>query len=176
MHIDFTRKAWLPDDWCQGVKRTHGGNTYVVFLPPTEIRTLYHQWQIEDYLGRKLGPQDGFKGQLRLAKLAREQVQLDPEDASFALLSAHERAQLVDGSAFHFCIVSARRAQVPEGARDIAVAQDAFTSSGVTPAWLRGLHMPARLKWARRLRCGSTSRQGLIPKGNNEKQLLEGAY
>ena len=128
-------KAWLPDDWCQGVKRTHGGNTYVVFLPPTEIRTLYHQWQIEDYLGRKLGPQDGFKGQLRLAKLAREQVQLDPEDAFFALLSAHERAQLVDGSAFHFCIVSARRAQVPEGARDIAVVQDAFTSPGVAPAW-----------------------------------------
>ena len=113
------------------------------------------------YLGRKLGPQDGFKGQLRLAKLAREQVQLDPEDAFFALLSAHERAQLVDGSAFHFCIVSARRAQVPEGARDIAVAQDAFTSSGVTPAWLRGLHMPARLKWAMRLRCSSTSREGL---------------
>ena len=104
------------------------GDTYPLTTTSGRSKTL-------GYLGRKLGPQDGFKGQLRLAKLAREQVQLDPEDASFALLSAHERAQLVDGSAFHFCIVSARRAQVPEGARDIAVVQDAFTSSGVTPAW-----------------------------------------
>ena len=140
------------------------GDTYPLTTTSGRSKTL-------GCLGRKLGPQDGFKGQLRLAKLAREQVQLDPEDAFFALLSAHERAQLVDGSAFHFCIVSARRAQVPEGARDIAVVQDAFTSSGVTPAtWFAH---------ARRLKMGHATsmqqhQQGGI-RGNNQKHVLEGA-
>uniref|UniRef100_A0A7S0A9G8 Uncharacterized protein n=1 Tax=Pyrodinium bahamense TaxID=73915 RepID=A0A7S0A9G8_9DINO len=134
VHVDFTRKPWLPDDWCQGVKRTHGGNTYTVYMPPTEVRTLYHQWQCEEYLGRGLGPADGFAGQMRLARLARQQAPLDPEDVLFNLLGKQEMRHLRNKSAFHFCIISARRATV-EGARDIATVQDAFTSAGVIPTW-----------------------------------------
>lgn len=133
--VDLTRRPWLPDDWCQGVKRTKGGNTYTVYMPPTEMRTLYHQWQIEEYLGRQLTTADGFKGQLRLAALQQEQRPLAPESSFFKLLSRAERAHLVGKDAFHFCVVSARRAQIPEGARDIASVQMAFLSQGVEPTW-----------------------------------------
>lgn len=135
VYVDFCRRSWLPDDWCQGVKRTAGNNTYTVYMPPKEVRTLYHQWQIEEYLGRKLTPADGFKGQLHVNHLAREQVPLDPDESLFKMLSRGERAKLADKQDFHFCIVSARRAQCPDGARDIAIVQNAFVSAGVTPTW-----------------------------------------
>lgn len=135
VHVDFNRRPWLPDDWCQGLKRTSGNNTYTVYMPPKEVRTLYHQWQCEEYLGRKLTPADGFKGQLHVAKLAREQVPLDSDESFFKLLTRAERAKLADKDDFHFCIVSARRAQCIDGARDIAVVQHAFLSAGVTPTW-----------------------------------------
>uniref|UniRef100_A0A6U6I0K2 Uncharacterized protein n=1 Tax=Zooxanthella nutricula TaxID=1333877 RepID=A0A6U6I0K2_9DINO len=134
VHVDFTRRPWLPPDWTQGIKRTHGGNTYTVYMPPGEIRTFYHQWQAEEYLGKKLTTAEGFSGQLHMAELARKQVPLE-DDAFLKLLSKQERAHLVDSSKFHVCIVSARRAQTSEGARDIAGVQYAFTSMGVTPTW-----------------------------------------
>ncbi|CAE8583534.1 unnamed protein product [Polarella glacialis] len=135
VHVDFTRKPWLPDDWCQGVKRTAGGNTYTVYKPPREMRTFYHQYQCEDYLRRMLTTADGFKGQLRVAAMQREQSQLDSDASLFKLLSSRERAHLPRKDAFHFCIISARRAQDPGGARDIAGVQHAFVSAGVTPTW-----------------------------------------
>jgi len=135
VHIDFCRRPWLPEDWCQGVKRTKGGNTYTVYQPPTEYRTLYHRWQIEDYLGRKLSTADGFTGQLKLARLAREQQPFDSEASFFKILSASERAHVIATDKFHFCIVSARRAQTTEGARDISVVQSAFEDAGATPTW-----------------------------------------
>ena len=39
----------------------------------------------------------------------------------------------------------------------------------------RGLHMPARLKWTMRHRCSSTSREGFMQRGNNQKYFLVGA-
>lgn len=133
--VDFGRRPWLPDTWCQGIKKTKGGNTYTVYMPPTEMRTFYHKWEIEAYLGRALTTQDGFRGQLRLAALQQEQAPLDSNTSFFKLLSRRERAHLPERDAFHFCIVSARRAQLPEGARDIATVQTAFLSAGVEPTW-----------------------------------------
>merc|ERR1719210_3287493 len=53
----------------------------------------------------------------------------------FACLNERERAHLVDGDQFHFCVVSARRTQTPEGVRDVLNVQAQFKAAGVSPPW-----------------------------------------
>lgn len=140
--IDFSREAWLPSDFAQGIKFTNpkagskggSGGTYQVYMN-SEGRTFYHRWQIEEVLGTKLGAQDGWKGQLRWAELQLKHVPLDSDASFFQTLSAHERSCLADKDAFHFCVVSARRADSMKSVKDLAVVQTAFTAAGVTPTW-----------------------------------------
>jgi len=142
--IDFSRSAWLPDDWAQGVKTTEpiarsrpgAGGTYTVFLSP-EGRTFYHGWAVEDYLGRKLGPKDGFGGQLRLATKMQEQISAswDTDANFFKLLNANERKHLPKAGDLHYCIISARRASSVDGMKSIAAVQAAFKAAKIEPVW-----------------------------------------
>mmetsp|Transcript_54627 Transcript_54627/g.152473 ORF Transcript_54627/g.152473 Transcript_54627/m.152473 type:complete len:566 (+) Transcript_54627:43-1740(+) len=137
--VDLTRVTWLPDDFGQGVKMTNpisrsvggGGGTYTVWVGP-EGKVYYHRHTVEQDLGRKLGAQDGFNGQLRMAQL---QGKHSDEKKVFGLLNKKEKACLVGKEHFHFCIISARRTRTPEGLRDIAMVQAQFKLSGVDPTW-----------------------------------------
>lgn len=53
----------------------------------------------------------------------------------FALLCERERACLPAPSDFHFCVVSARRTNTPEGVRDVLNVEAQFKASGVQPTW-----------------------------------------
>lgn len=163
--VDFTRYAWLPDDWGQGVKITNptahstggGGGTYTVIVAP-DGKIFYHRGPAEEYAGKKFSPEAGFNGQVRLAQLqAKQAIQLarteikeagsggsragggligtDSDASFFKLLSAAERKCLPSASEFHFGVVSARRATKPEGVRDIFMVQSQLLEAGVTPTW-----------------------------------------
>jgi len=142
--VDFARHVWLPDDWGQGVKTTlptshstgTSGGTYTVLVAP-DGKIFYHKSAAEVYAKKKFTLEGGRGGQFRTASLQTEQaVSSNDSDASFfKLLSSQERQCLPSKEEFHFCIVSARRAQTDEGIRDIAIVQTAFTSAGVTPTW-----------------------------------------
>lgn len=144
VNVDFRRASWVPDDYAQGVKackpiarsRRGAGGTYTVWLEPGG-RTFYHQWQVEDFLGRKLGPQDGFRGQLRAAWLQGKAIALptDSDASFFKLLNAAEKKCLPSKNDLHYCIVSARRAGSVAGMRSIAAVQAAFSIAGVEPTW-----------------------------------------
>lgn len=162
VEVDFTRPAWMPDDWGQGVKTTNptshstggGGGTLTSYVAP-DGKVFYHKRRAEEYAGRTFGPTDGFNGQVRLAKLqAKQAVQLariqikddgssesqtligtDPDASFFKLLSAQERKCLPKEDGFHFCVVSARRATTVEGVRDIWMVQSQFVQAGVNPTW-----------------------------------------
>jgi len=142
--VDFSRHAWLPDDWGQGVKTTlptahstgTGGGTYTVLVAP-DGKIFYHKVAAEVYAKKKFTKEGGRGGQFRTASLQTQQALCsnDSDASFFKLLSARERKCLPSKDEFHFCIVSARRAQSNEGIRDIAIVQTAFTSAGVTPTW-----------------------------------------
>jgi len=53
----------------------------------------------------------------------------------FACLTERERAHVVGGDAFHFCVVSARRTNTPEGVRDVLNVESQFKAKGVQPTW-----------------------------------------
>jgi hypothetical protein len=139
IEVDMTRCSWLPDDYGQGVKCTNPisrskpgrGGTYTVYINP-EGRVFYHQWAIEDDIGRKLTFLDGFKGQVRMRML---QTKLTQEAPFFNILSPAERKHLPKADEFHFCIVSARRTRTREGVAGIASVQAAFRHAGVEPTW-----------------------------------------
>mmetsp|Transcript_58642 Transcript_58642/g.172065 ORF Transcript_58642/g.172065 Transcript_58642/m.172065 type:complete len:475 (-) Transcript_58642:51-1475(-) len=142
--VDFTRHAWLPDDWGQGVKITEptahstggGGGTYTVIVSPCG-KIFYHRRSAEEWLGKKFELKDGFRGQLRTAWLQGRQVQAgnDTDKSFFKVLSAKERRNLPKKEEFHFAVVSARRTRTPEGVKDLAVVEAAFKNAGVTPTW-----------------------------------------
>lgn len=137
--VDLTRVTWLPDDWGQGVKLTNPisrsrpgfGGTYTVWVSP-EGKVFYHQFAIEDFLGRKLSVREGFNGVKRTAKL---QTRHTDEGAFFGLLSRKERGCLPKAGELHFCVISARRTQTAEGLKDIAKVQAQFEIAGVQPTW-----------------------------------------
>lgn len=159
--VDFSRAAWLPDDWGQGVKATNvisrsgsgNGGTYTVFMAP-DGATFYHKPAAEEYAGRKFTIDGGINGQIRLAKLqaaqavqlARAQIKecksgeqqfigVDSDESFFKVLSLQERKHLAPRPAFHFGIVSARRATKLQGIQDIFMVQTQFVEAGVTPTW-----------------------------------------
>eukprot|EP00927_Polykrikos_kofoidii_P033352 TRINITY_DN28205_c0_g1_i2.p1 TRINITY_DN28205_c0_g1~~TRINITY_DN28205_c0_g1_i2.p1 ORF type:complete len:468 (-),score=78.92 TRINITY_DN28205_c0_g1_i2:319-1722(-) len=142
--VDFVRHAWLPDDWCQGVKATNPtahstggqGGTYTVIMSP-DGKTFYHRSSAEEYAGRQFSAKDGFRGQLRQAWLQGEQAVFknDTDASFFKILSSSERKCLPNKEDFHFCIISARRAGTVEGVKDIAVVQAAFLNAGISPTW-----------------------------------------
>lgn len=159
--VDFSRPAWMPDDWGQGVKTTQrisrsvkgSGGTLTSFVSP-DGKVFYHKKSCERYAGRKFAANEGFQGQVRRARLQSQQAiqlarlqirnasasapapEVVDEDASFfQLLSAEERRSLPDISEFHFAVVSARRAAKIEGVRDIWMVQSQFLEAGATPTW-----------------------------------------
>lgn len=142
--VDFSRHAWLPDDWGQGVKTTlptahstgGGGGTYTVLVAP-DGKIFYHKVAAEAYAKKEFTREGGRRGQYRTAELQTAQALIsnDSDASLFKLLEPRERKCIPSKNEFHFCIVSARRAQTFEGIRDIATVQSAFTSAGVTPTW-----------------------------------------
>jgi len=140
--VDFSRAAWLPDDWAQGVttlnkrfKAELGVScTFTVYMPPSGTPTLYSQRQAEKQMKRKFTTKDGFRGQLRFAAL-QDHARPDPDAKFFKLLTPAEKRYLPGVDDLHFCVVSARRANCNKGARDIAVVQQALTAAGVVPTW-----------------------------------------
>jgi len=160
VHVDFTRHAWLPDEWGQGVKITNrtahsrgkSGGTYTVIVSP-DGKIFYHRKDAEAYDGKAFSLKRGFNGQVRRAKLqAAEAVQLarsqikeissstsdigtDSDESLFKLLTPAEPKCIAKPSQFHFCIVSARRATKVEGIRDIFMVQSQLLDAGVTPTW-----------------------------------------
>eukprot|EP00929_Paragymnodinium_shiwhaense_P093220 TRINITY_DN53361_c0_g1_i1.p1 TRINITY_DN53361_c0_g1~~TRINITY_DN53361_c0_g1_i1.p1 ORF type:complete len:488 (+),score=151.55 TRINITY_DN53361_c0_g1_i1:72-1535(+) len=144
VQIDFARRIWLPDDWAQGVKSTNpigtgrigSGGSYTVYLSP-DGKTFYHQKCCEEHSGRKFGPFDGFQGAMREAQLQFEQMVKwnHSEEALFKTLTAKERKHLPSKDAFHFGIISARRANTASGVADIAKVEQAFKNQGVKPTW-----------------------------------------
>lgn len=137
--VDFARVPWLPDDCGQGVKMTNpiarskegGGGTYKVFVS-SDGSVFYHKHALEAHLGRTLDKRDGFNGTVRTHM---SQTRLTPEAAFFGLLSAPERRCLPTASDIHFCVISARRTQTPQGVADIAGVVAAFRSQGIEPTW-----------------------------------------
>jgi len=161
--VDFNRASWLPDDWGQGIKSTSpisrpdikpgNGGTYTVFMSPTG-ETFYHKWAGENASGRTFTDEGGRNGQIRKAQLqgqqsiqvvraqirdsqftGSERIGFDGDDQFFKLLSPQERKCLASKDAFHFCIVSARRATSLKGIQDIFMVQSQFLEAGVTPTW-----------------------------------------
>lgn len=153
--VDFSRHAWLPDDWGQGVKNTlptahstgTSGGTYTVVVAP-DGKIFYHQDAAEAYAKKKFTLAGGVRGQQRAVELQTAQalkfafdfetqalISIDSDASLFKALNTQERKCIPSKNEFHFCIVSARRAQSFEGITDIARVQTAFTKAGVTPTW-----------------------------------------
>lgn len=142
--VDFSREAWMPDEFAQGLKSTNklackmggSGGTYTVYMNP-EGRTFYHKWQIEETMGKdfKFKATNGWNGMLKQAELTFEQLRLDSESSFFKLLSAQERAHVRKTSDFHFAIVSARRTKSEKGLKGIATVAMAFRLGGAEPTW-----------------------------------------
>jgi len=142
--VDFCRANWLPDDWGQGIKATHriarstdttGGMLTCFVSPKGDV--YFHKHMVEKWVGRKLTAADGFNGQKRLAFLQGQQAQgaCGKDDAFFKILSPSERAKLPNVSDIHFCVVSARRADKPEGLKDIATTQALLKCGGAEATW-----------------------------------------
>eukprot|EP00927_Polykrikos_kofoidii_P073440 TRINITY_DN69482_c0_g1_i1.p1 TRINITY_DN69482_c0_g1~~TRINITY_DN69482_c0_g1_i1.p1 ORF type:complete len:575 (+),score=102.89 TRINITY_DN69482_c0_g1_i1:85-1809(+) len=137
--VDMARVAWLPDDWGQGVKMTNPvwksipgrGGTLTTFCSPAG-NYYYHKFRVEQEVGRKLTHADGFRGQLRAAKLQGKQTD---ENVFFKLLNKDEFKCLPKAEEIRFCVVSARRTQTEEGLTDIARVQALFEVAGVVPTW-----------------------------------------
>jgi hypothetical protein len=158
--VDFRRMRWLPNDWGQGVKSTNqtahsrgtSGGTYTVIMSP-DGQTFYHRKDAEAHAGYSFSDEMGRNGQVKLAKqqameavqLARAQIRelsgtteylgLDSDASFFKLLTPRERKALPSKNAFHFCVISGRRATKLEGIRDIFCVQSQLLDAGVTPTW-----------------------------------------
>jgi len=136
--VDPERAFWLPDDWGQGIKNTGTGGTYLGWVSPAG-KFFYHKnlggyWEqgVDVEVGRTLTPLDGFNGILRKV----EQRCPTGSDKKFlaAVLTAAERRLVPPADAFHFCIVSARRAG-HEGQIDVMLVEAHFRHVGVRPTW-----------------------------------------
>jgi len=152
--VDFSRSPWLPDDWGQGVKVTQptarsfgtGGGILTTFVAP-DGKSFFHKKTSQAHNGK--GPltlKDGWNGQVRQAKIQAQQALqlaraegwkggLASDDTLFKILSPAERKCLPSKDELHVCVVSARRATVLEGVRDIFMVQSQFEEAGVCPTW-----------------------------------------
>lgn len=130
---------WLPDNWAHGVKTTC--KTYLpVFIAPN-TRTVFHQPVVEAIVQEELG-----KGSQRMIEWALKQmsevrdwhgepIKFDPDTKFFACLSKQERSHLPPVDAFHFGVISARRANELSGIRGIVNVQSRFLAVGIQPKW-----------------------------------------
>jgi hypothetical protein len=161
--VDFNRHFWLPDDWGQGVKATSpitrkglipgNGGTYTVIMSP-DGKTFYHRYAAEEYAGYKFTEEGGRNGQIRKAQLQSQQtiqvvraeikgttftgserVGVDPDRELFKILSPAERKCIAPKEAFHFCVISARRATTVKGVQDIFTVESQLKEAGITPTW-----------------------------------------
>eukprot|EP00931_Biecheleriopsis_adriatica_P069649 TRINITY_DN43470_c0_g1_i1.p1 TRINITY_DN43470_c0_g1~~TRINITY_DN43470_c0_g1_i1.p1 ORF type:complete len:435 (-),score=53.90 TRINITY_DN43470_c0_g1_i1:163-1467(-) len=131
------RCEWLPSGWVQARKKT--ASNYTVFVGP-QGQVQYNRVALEKYLGRELGPEDGFESQVQfIFQRAADQASSLPTkvgDADlFRCLSPAERKLLPDVDTLHFCVVSARRAQSAQGVRGIVGVEAQFLAAGVQPCW-----------------------------------------
>lgn len=130
---------WLPDNWAHGVKTTC--KTYLpVYIAPN-MRTIFHQPVVEAIIQQQLG-----NGTERMVEWAIKQmskgrdwydnpIKFDPDSKLFACLSKKERSHLPAVDAFHFGVISARRANELSGIRGIVNVQVRFLAVGIRPKW-----------------------------------------
>lgn len=137
--VDTERAFWLPDDWGQGIKNTGTGGTYIGWISPTG-KFLYHknlggrfEQGVEVEVGRLLTAADGFNGILR--KVETRVPHGADERFLNSILSASERKHVVKPDAFHFCVISARRATLTAGQNDIMLLEAHFRHVGLRPTW-----------------------------------------
>lgn len=135
--VDGYRSAWLPDDWAQVIKNTGPGGYYLVWMSP-EGSVKYHRCGYpsaieEQHFGRKLTVLDGLNGMMRsVRRLVRPGA-----DKAFLqeCLTPQERKHIAPASAFHFSVVSARRASNESGQHDIMRIEGLFRHVGVQSTW-----------------------------------------
>jgi hypothetical protein len=134
--VDGQRAPWLPDDWAQVIKNTGPGGTYLGWMSP-EGKFAYHRkgytGSIHEILGRILTVQDGINGMKRTVS----NILKPGADKAFLqdCLSASERRCIPPASAFHFCVVSARRANDDAGQYCIMIVEHLCRQAGVKPTW-----------------------------------------
>lgn len=132
---------WLPKGWGQGVKTTCVAKLYAYVSP--EGKCYYHRHSVEEILGRKLGPDDSLEGAIGWG---REQIakgrnwrgqppKIATDSKLFNTLGQREKEHLISKEAFHFAVVSARRAEDLQGIRNIVNVQAQLVASGVKPVW-----------------------------------------
>lgn len=138
--VDTERAFWLPDDWGQGIKNTGTGGTYLGWISPTGTfryhKNLAGRFKdgVEADVGRALTAVDGFNGILR--KVAtRVPPDSDKRFLSSRLLTASERKHVLPADAFHFCVISARRANTMQGQNDVMLVEAHFRNVNVRPTW-----------------------------------------
>jgi len=136
--VDGYRLSWVPDDWAQVLKNTGPGGVYLGWLSP-DGKFLYHRRGygaescVEGILGRELSVHDGLNA---VTRSLRRLVPPGADKAFFqAALTAEERRHIAPSSAFHFGVVSARRATTESGQYDIMVIETFFKLVGVKPTW-----------------------------------------
>lgn len=139
--VDFTRHAWLPDDWGHFTRTIPtapipgcSGGTSTVFLSP-DGQIFYHKASASaENLGKtKKKFNTGHRG--AALPMSATALSHEADDKFCKLLSAQEYKRLPSKDDFHFCIMSFCRAQTVEGSRDIVAVNNAFKSAGVTPTW-----------------------------------------
>lgn len=134
--VDGLRAHWLPDDWAQVIKNTGPGGTYLGWMSP-EGKFFYHRGSyptaIEPTLGRKLTVLDGLNGIMRKVR----NIVKPNADKEFLrrCLTPAEHKHIAPAKAFHFAIVSARRASNESGQHDIMVIEGHFKQVGIKPMW-----------------------------------------
>mmetsp|Transcript_10422 Transcript_10422/g.28993 ORF Transcript_10422/g.28993 Transcript_10422/m.28993 type:complete len:445 (-) Transcript_10422:221-1555(-) len=142
VRVDVNRPVyWLPKGWGQGVKTTCVARL-VAYVSP-EGKCYYHRHKVEEVLGRKLGPDDSLEGAMGWAREQIERgrnwraqpVKFAADARLFACLNSREKEQLADPDAFHFAVISARRAEDLRGIRNIVGVQAQLTACGVQPVW-----------------------------------------
>lgn len=135
------RACWLPPDWAMGVKTTC--RSYLpVFISP-EAKTYYHKTAIEQVLGRKLDENHSLQIAIHTAKvriaagLSYTGREVSSPDAAKLLehLSPAEQQKLAKVSDFHFGVVSAKRATVMSGIKDICKVEAALRADGIKARW-----------------------------------------
>jgi len=134
--IDAWRAPWLPDDFAQVMKNTGPGGVYHGWMGP-EGKFYYHRCgndsSIEAKAGRKLGTMDGINS---LKRMVRRLVPAGADQKFLKdCLTANERKHVLPAKAFHFGIVSAKRADKETGQYDILVVENHLQQVGVKPTW-----------------------------------------
>lgn len=137
--VDAERVFWLPDDWGQGIKNTGPGGTYIGWVSP-EGKFCYHRNLggkfkdgVEAVIGRSLTALDGFNGLMR--KIAARVPPGADDKFLTSVLTRQEQKHIAKASNFHFCVISARRADTLAGQQSIMVVEAHFRNAGVRPTW-----------------------------------------